>query len=253
MTRGTQMSPAANPGRQKRRSFVDDPPQTQSWRLEVASKSLAALQGFESVISFATAPLPLNPSARRKQYGSSEYRSKPNLRVYLGHARDQLRVISGPIGARMNASVARRTKRDNVTRVIGAAVTYPTQMVWFQVWRAVYPGKRRWQFAAFTITRSSCQNIFPDVLTALINITFGLAWLRGRFACRYQRALSKFVQTRGDLHRLTFDILLNSAKRTQLEDDRVAILPTPIRRSFDMVPLIHHFFFEPQTLPFFAK
>lgn len=151
----------------------------------------------------------------------------PDIRILSGgtdleglHLVQQHRVVGGPVLTRMNTTVTVRTKANHKTRVVGSAIAGTSNVMRFQVGRAIRAQEGRRLAASFTLSFAAGQDVVANVTRSLVDGALNLSnWNRGRG--RRVGSCSQRRQIRG-YHLGCLNGINHSFQRTQFENNRLS-------------------------------
>lgn len=150
---------------------------------------------------------------------------------------NELNVVIFAVDAVMDATMARRTQRDHIARIVWSAVAETSRVMRLQVRTAVASGKGCMSFTTLTMGPRSAQDVVPYVAAPLIDRSDTLNC--GRDRCCVHGALAQ-VGNLGCLIGCTANFFIDGINRYQFENDRVANLACAVCVLLDLIPLANH-------------
>jgi hypothetical protein len=174
------------------------------------------------------------------------------LRFDRLHLRKHLLVVGGSVCPGMDAPVAVRAKRYHKARIIGAAITKPSDVVRFEVRNAA--GSEKWSFApaALAIPARPRNDIVPHVSAALNDCSHSLAAGRRRIRRGKRPALERLEVWkrcgRRGLYRFN-----QRFKWPEFEHDSIALAPIAIWRTFNVMAFANELPLKSVAVRYFLK
>lgn len=162
------------------------------------------------------------------------------------HRGQELGVVPRAISARVNASVAVRTKSNDKPRVVRATIAEPPNVVWLEIGNSVRPKERSGLTAPLTMALCSSDNVVAHVAATLKHSGNGLNFARRGICCgEGPPAQLREIEIRGCLALYNFD---NAGDGAELKNNRVAHFARLVRCALYVVPFANILVFEAKAI-----